>query len=78
MDTTKCLTTEEVADRLRTHRNMVDRLRKNGLIAGIKLGKGFIFSDSEIQNFLSTYAGMDLSNDFQMQEARRTVEKGAH
>lgn len=75
----RAYTTEEVAELLRTHRNMVDRLRKNGLINGIKLGKGFIYSASEIARFFDRYAGMDLSNEFAMKEARREVEmKGDH
>ena len=69
------LTTEEVAQKLHTHRNMVDRLRKNGLINGIKLGKGFIYAITEIESFLTKYAGMDLSNESAMQEARRTIER---
>lgn len=69
------LTTEEVASALHTHRNMVDRLRRNGLINGIKLGKGFIFATTEIESFLKNYAGMDLSNEVAMQEARREIER---
>lgn len=77
METTNDLvfTTDEVAEKLKTHRNMVDRLRRNGLINGIKLGKGFIFSGQELNRFLTSYAGMDLSNDSAMQEARREVER---
>ena len=77
METTNDLvfTTDEVAEKLKTHRNMVDRLRRNGLINGIKLGKGFIFSEQELNRFLTSYAGMDLSNDSAMQEARREVER---
>ena len=67
-------TTEEVAQKLKTHRNMIDRLRRNGLLNGIKLGKGFIYSDTEVRIFLTTYAGFDLSNDIEMEKARRQAE----
>lgn len=56
-------TTEEVAQKLKTHRNMVDKLRRNGLLNGIKLGKGFIYPCTEVEAFLTTYAGTDLSNE---------------
>lgn len=68
-------TTEEVAEKLRTHRNMVDRLRKLGLITGIKLGKGFIYSAKEIESFLERYAGEDLSNKEAMLEAKKRTER---
>lgn len=68
-------TTEEVASLLRTHRNMVDRLRRNGLINGIKLGKGFIYSAVEINRFLERYAGEDLSNDSAQKEAKENTER---
>lgn len=68
-------TTEEVASLLRTHRNMVDRLRRNGLISGIKLGKGFIYSAVEINRFLERYAGEDLSNDSSQKEAKENTER---
>lgn len=71
----KTYTTAEVATRLHTHRNMIDRLRRNGLLSGIKLGKGFIYSEEEVQRFLRNYAGLDLSNETNMLEARRTVER---
>ena len=71
----KTYTTAEVANRLHTHRNMIDRLRRNGLLNGIKLGKGFIYSEEEVQRFLRNYAGLDLSNESNMLEARRTVER---
>lgn len=71
----KTYTTAEVATRLHTHRNMIDRLRRNGLLSGIKLGKGFIYSEEEVQRFLRNYAGLDLSNETTMIEARRTVER---
>ena len=71
----KTYTTAEVATRLHTHRNMIDRLRRNGLLNGIKLGKGFIYSEEEVQRFLRNYAGLDLSNESNMLEARRTVER---
>lgn len=71
----KTYTTAEVATRLHTHRNMIDRLRRNGLLNGIKLGKGFIYSEEEVQRFLRNYAGLDLSNETNMLEARRTVER---
>lgn len=71
----KTYTTAEVATMLHTHRNMIDRLRRNGLLSGIKLGKGFIYSEEEVQRFLRNYAGLDLSNETNMLEARRTVER---
>ena len=67
----KTYTTAEVATRLHTHRNMIDRLRRNGLLSGIKLGKGFIYSEEEVQRFLRNYAGLDLSNETNMLEARQ-------
>jgi excisionase family DNA binding protein len=68
-------TTEEVATLLRTHRNKIDQLRKNGLISGIKLGKGFIYAASEVQSFLDRYAGEDLSNEQAMLDAKSKRER---
>ena len=63
-------TTEEVADLLKVNRKIIDSLRKTGILHGIKLGKGFIFSANEINRFLEDYEGADLSNEFQMTQER--------
>ena len=65
-------TTEETADLLKVNRKIIDSLRKTGVLNGIKLGKTFIFSAKEIDRFLEQYEGTDLSNEFQMEQARRT------
>ena len=56
------LTTKEVAEQLCTSRNMVDTLRQEGAIIGIKKGNGYIFHYKEIERFVEEFTGLDMSN----------------
>ena len=56
------LTQEEVAKKLGTTKQHISTLRELGLIQAIKTGKGFMFSQREIERFQEVYPGCDVSN----------------
>lgn len=56
------LTTSEVAEHLNTSRNLIDILRQEGAITGIKKGNGYIYPVREIERFLDRWVGLDMSN----------------
>lgn len=56
------LTQEEVAKKLGTTKQHISTLREIGLIQAIKTGKGFMFSQGEIERFQEVYRGCDISN----------------
>lgn len=56
------LTQEEVAKKLGTTKQNISVLREIGLIQAIKTGKGFMFSQKEIERFQEVYRGCDVSN----------------
>lgn len=66
-------TTRELADQLKTHEARVGMWRQCGAIKGIKKGKEYIFSRSEVERFLEDYAGYDLSNEFKVKFAVHEV-----
>lgn len=69
------VTTEMAAKLLNTTVNNMHRLRQTGCIRAVKLGKNFLYSMDEIKRFLNDYAGMDLSNEANMIEARELIER---
>ena len=56
------LSQEEVAKKLGTTKQHISTLRELGLIQAIKTGKGFMFSQREIERFQEVYRGCDVSN----------------
>lgn len=66
------LTSAELADALHCHIRQIGRMRKNGLIGGIRTSHGYIFAESEIERFYDTYRGCDLSSDEKMRYAKAT------
>ena len=56
------LNQEEVAKMLGTTKQHISTLRELGLIQAIKTGKGFMFSQREIERFQEVYRGCDVSN----------------
>lgn len=57
----KTYTTAEVAEIFHTYEDKVNAWRKAGLIKGIKKGRGWIYSSVEIDRFLESVRGKDLS-----------------
>ena len=41
----------------------IDQMRNSGLLKGIKTGKGWIYPDASVDEFLSSCKGMDISSD---------------
>ena len=56
------LSQEEVAQKLGTTKQHISTLRELGLIQAIKTGKGFMFSQREIERFQEVYRCCDVSN----------------
>lgn len=56
------LNQDEVAKKLGTTKQNISVLREIGLIQAIKTGKGFMFSQREIERFQEVYRGCDVSN----------------
>ena len=56
------LSQEEVAQKLGTTKQHISTLRELGLIQAIKTGKGFMFSQREIERVQEVYRGCDVSN----------------
>lgn len=63
------LTQEEVAKKLGTTKQNISVLREIGLIQAIKTGKGFMFSQKEIERFQEVYRGCDVSNKVKVLES---------
>lgn len=59
--------TAELSNVLGIDRHLIGKLRKYGILQGVKIGKSYIYSEDEIKEFLKEYRGGDLSNDIQMQ-----------
>ena len=67
------LTQEEVAKKLGTTKQHISTLRELGLIQAIKTGKGFMFSQREIERFQEVYRGCDVSNKVKALESYRML-----
>lgn len=63
------LNQEEVAKKLGTTKQHISVLREIGLIQAIKTGKGFMFSQREIERFQDIYRGCDVSNKMKALES---------
>ena len=56
------LETKEVAEILHCSTHHITTLRKSGLLPGTRLGKGWLYSENDIQHFLYVTHGKDLNN----------------
>ena len=70
------LSQEEVAQKLGTTKQHISTLRELGLIQAIKTGKGFMFSEREIERFQEVYRGCDVSNSVKAIESYK--ERGTN
>ncbi len=55
------LTEREVAEKLKTNQRKISKLRKSGLIKGIKLSRHYVYQEKDIDEFFNDYLGKDLS-----------------
>ena len=69
------LTQEEVANLIGTTKQNVSTLREIGVIQAIRTGKGFMFSQKEIEHFQDTYRGCDVSNKIKALESYEAVKE---
>lgn len=56
-------TQEELAHVFRCDSRHIGRLRRAGLINFIKVGRNYIYRDSDVNSFVEQYANCDLSNE---------------
>lgn len=56
-------TQEELAHVLRCDSRHIGRLRRAGLINFIKVGRNYIYRDSDVTSFVDNYSNCDLSNE---------------
>ncbi len=68
-------TTEQLAEELNTNRNLISILREEGAITGIKKGNGYIYTCSEVDQFLNDWVGMDMSNRETIRESMIEIER---
>lgn len=55
--------TEETCQLLSINRNLLDSFRQKGLIKGIKVGRYYIYSRNELQNFLNRNIGKEITKE---------------
>lgn len=55
--------TKEALEMLSINRNLLDALKKAGLIKSHKIGRNYVYSDSDIQEFLDVYIGKKISKE---------------
>lgn len=68
-------TMEQVAELMHVHKNQVMMWKNERILKGIKTGKGFVFSTKEIERFLDTFTGFDVSNPSRIQETLEKIKK---
>ena len=56
-------TTVEVAEMLDCDKRRIGDMRKHGLLKGIRTGHGYVYAQSELEEWYSTYRGFDLGNE---------------
>lgn len=56
-------TQEDLAHVLRCDSRHIGRLRRAGLINFIKVGRNYIYRESDVNSFVEQYANCDLSNE---------------
>ena len=55
--------TDETCQLLSINRNLLDSFRQKGLIKGIKVGRYYIYSRDELQNFLNRNIGKEITKE---------------
>ena len=58
----KFYTTEEVAEMLHCNRRTIGAYYRYGALKGMRTSKGYIFKDTDIEEFYETYKGKDMCN----------------
>ena len=66
----KFYSTSELAQEFRCNVRQIGKLRRNGLLKGIRAGHGYVFAESDIETFYERYAGCDLSSEEKMRFAK--------
>ncbi len=56
-------TTVEVAEMLDCDKRRIGDMRKHGLLKGIRTGHGYVYTQSELEEWYRTYRGFDLGNE---------------
>ena len=69
----RLLTRKEVANLLNIHENSVSMLSDVGVLNPIKLGKGYMYTQSDLTRFETDYLGFDLSNKFEAIKSKNIV-----
>lgn len=69
-------TTKQLAEELHTDRNLIDVLRQEGALQGIKKGNGYIYSDDEVHEFLHRFTGFDISNRNAIKASLERIRNG--
>ena len=59
----KFYTQVELANMLRCDSRHIGRLRRAGLINFIKVGRNYIYRESDVNSFVDNYSNCDLSNE---------------
>lgn len=63
-------TTADIAAELHCNVRQIGKLRRNGLLKGIRAGHGYVFAESDTETFYDRYAGCDLSSEEKMRFAK--------
>lgn len=78
VDSLKMYSVEDLASLFQTTNHTILEMKDIGIIKPIKIGKRFMFSQSELIRFQNEYIGMDLSNKIEMQKSYRLVNPGTN
>lgn len=70
----KVYTTAELAELFHCNRRNIGKMRKYGLLHGIRVGHGYKFSEEEVNQFLEKYMGYSLRNDYEIRLAAQINE----
>lgn len=65
---------EEAAEYLRTTTRKISLFRRRGLLKSAKLGKSYVYRKDWLDEFMESWQGYDLSNDFQVSLAVKSKE----
>ena len=67
-------TTAEVAEMLDCNVRRIGDMRRHGLLKGIRTGHGYVYAQTELEEWYRTFRGFDLSNTEKIRFAG--IEKG--
>lgn len=56
-------TTKQAVEKLNINRNLLDSFRRAGIIGSKKLGRNYVYSDVELDNFLKKYLGKEITKE---------------